>query len=361
MSYITAIGTANPGLPLSQRELADLVCARIQLKPAEQRLLKSIYKSSGIDYRHSILSPADADYFSSTAERMKKYKLHALQLCLQAIENCVSSMAEFNSQGITHLITVSCTGMYAPGLDVEIIQHLNLNSSIHRTAVNFMGCYGAFNALKIAHAICQADRQAQVLVVSVELCTLHFQDRADLDNITANAIFADGAAAVIIQASPAAGLSICLQDFYCDLLPQTQEQMAWRIGDLGFDIVLSSYVPDSIEYGINTFVSGLLDKHQLAVSNIDYYAIHPGGLKILKACEKALNISAEDNVFSYRILRNYGNMSSATVLFILKEIWGSLNQDDHDKKILSCAFGPGLTLESMLLKIHYRDRYCEER
>lgn len=362
---ITAIGTANPKYKQLQAQTAELIASSLNLKPSERRLLKSVYRATGIEQRHSVLSdycksPGEFEFFPNTADasfpstaaRMKIYKESALDLALSAIENCLSQLDNFNQSKITHIITVSCTGMYAPGIDIEIVHKLNLNSSIKRTAINFMGCYGAFNAIKVADAICKAEADATVLIVCVEICTIHFQKNMDIDNIIANSIFADGAAALLIQSALEHKKHFSLENFYNELLPQTKEEMAWHIGDYGFDIVLSTYVPDVIQSGIAAFIDKLLNQHDLKISDIDFFAIHPGGLKILEACETALNISKDDNKYSYQTLRHYGNMSSATVLFVLKAIWDDINDEQHGKNIFSCAFGPGLTLESMMLKAH---------
>jgi alpha-pyrone synthase len=362
---ITAIGTANPQYKRSQLEAAELICSGMHLKPAEKRLLKSIYRATGIEYRHSVISdyckaPGEFEFFPNnpespfptTADRMKIYKDNALNLALLAINDCLTCLSDFDKNEITHLVTVSCTGMYAPGIDIEIIQKLALNSTTKRTAINFMGCYGAFNGMKVADSICKAQPNAKVLLVCVELCTIHFQKNMSLDNIISNSIFADGAAAVLLQQKQNIKKCLSLEGFHCDLLPQTSQEMAWGISDHGFDIVLSSYVPEIIQSGIADFTHNLLEMFKMSISNIDYFAIHPGGLKILQACEKALNINEEDNKYSYQILRNFGNMSSATVLFVLKAIWDVIDKKDHHKNIFSCAFGPGLTLESLLIKIN---------
>jgi alpha-pyrone synthase len=363
---IRAIGTATPKFKRAQLEAVDLIAAGLQLSLVEKRRLKSIYKGTGIEYRYSVLS----DYckepgrfeifpnhpsspFPTTAERMQIYKNEACPLALSAVKNCLESLGNFDKQTITHLITVSCTGMYAPGIDIELVHALQLNTTVQRTTINFMGCYGAFNGLKVADAICKADPKATVLIVCVELCSIHFQNNRAMDSLISNAIFADGAAATIVQVAQEGESGLCLETFHCDLLAQTSKEMAWHIGDSGFDIVLSSFIPEIIKTGISAFVEGLLDKYQTTWSDIAFYAIHPGGIKILEACEKALNIKAHMNQYSYEVLRNYGNMSSATVLFVLKSIWNNLGRLDHQKLIFSCAFGPGLTLESMLLKINF--------
>lgn len=365
-SVISAIGTANPAYRQNQTTAAEIVSTILNLDAVQKRLLKSIYKSTGIEYRHSVLSDSckkfgefeffpnelDAE-FPSTAQRMKIYKDNALDLALAAIKNCLDQLKDFNPQQITHVITVSCTGMYAPGIDIEIIQKLNLNSNVKRTAINFMGCYGAFNGIKVADALCKSESNAKVLVVCVELCTIHFQKKSDIDNIVANAIFADGAACVLIESELEQKKCFGLEAFHCDLLPQTSQEMAWHIADSGFDMILTSYVPEAIESGIAIFLQKLIAQTNLAVSDIDFFAIHPGGLKILQACQQSLSTSAEQNKYSYDVLREYGNMSSATVLFVLKKIWDDIANTDNLKNIFSCAFGPGLTLESMMLKIKY--------
>lgn len=361
---MTAIGVANPPYKRTQQDTAELISTAFYLKPSQQKILKSIYKSSGIETRHSVISdycksPGEFEFFPNspkesfptTAKRMQLYKDSALTLALSAIEDCLGRLDTFHSSQITHLITVSCTGMYAPGIDIEIVQKLNLSPATKRTTINFMGCYGAFNGLKVAQAFCQADQNANVLLVCVELCSIHFQNNFSIENIVSNAIFADGAAAVLVQGSPEVQNGLCMDTFYCDLIPQTSQEMAWHIADYGFDIVLSAYVPNVIKYGIATFREKLLQQANYTLDEIDYYAIHPGGQKILQSCEEVLHITPHDNRYSYNVLRDFGNMSSATVLFVLKNIWDSLTLDDHLKTIFSCAFGPGLTLESMLLTV----------
>ncbi|KTD16475.1 type III polyketide synthase [Legionella jordanis] len=364
-SAITAIGLATPPYKRSQHEIAELICNGFEMTSAERRLVKAIYKSCGIEQRHSVLSDyckssGEFEFFPnafneplpSTAKRMRIYKEHALKLALSAIEQCLQQIKSFNKQDISHVITVSCTGMYAPGLDIEIVQELGLNSTSRRTAINFMGCYGAFNALKIADSICQSNENASVLIVCVEICTIHFQKNQETKNIISNAIFADGAAAALIQRKQGNN-SLQLEAFHCDLMPQTKQEMAWHIADFGFDIDLSVYVPDVIRSGISVFVNNLLNKANSSFHDIDYYAIHPGGIKILQACEQALNITEKDNEHSYAVLREFGNMSSSTILFVLKRLWECLSNKDNQKTIFSCAFGPGLTLESMLLRVSY--------
>jgi predicted naringenin-chalcone synthase len=241
--------------------------------------------------------------------------------------------------------------MYAPGLDIDLVRELKLSPTTNRTSITFMGCYAAFNALKVADAICTSDQQAKVLIVCTELCSLHFQRMPSDDNLLANALFADGAAAMLIEAVPNGGKRLKIESFHNDIVPGGQEDMAWTIGDLGFEMKLSSYVPEIIQKGIAKLATSLLDKINKKITDIRYYAIHPGGRKILETIEKQLGLTRCQNEDAYEVLRNFGNMSSPTVLFVLKRLFQKFSINDHDQHILSFAFGPGVTLESMVLKI----------
>lgn len=362
-SHIMSIGVANPPYRRPQHEIAELICAGFNLKAPQKKRLKTIYRASGIEYRHSVIAdyakvPGEFEFFPNqeahpfptTAQRMALYQASALPLALAAINNCFNELDSFNKKNITHLITISCTGMYAPGIDIELVQHLGLSSSTKRTAINFMGCYGAFNGLKVADAFCKSDPSATVLMVCIELCSIHFQNDFSVEHVISNAIFADGAAAVLIQGQATPNKHFKIVSFHSELVPDSAGEMAWSIGNYGFDMILSSYVPKVIQYGIYEFTQKLFGQLNWSATDIDYYAIHPGGLKILQACEESLNLSIEDNKYSYEVLREFGNMSSATVLFVLKKIWDNLDNKTGEKNIFSCAFGPGLTLEAMLIK-----------
>jgi predicted naringenin-chalcone synthase len=285
---------------------------------------------------------------------MELYKQHAVPLCIEAIENCLFSYKEFDTSQLTHLITVSCTGMYAPGIDIELIEAIGLPTHIQRTAINFMGCYAAFNALKAADAICKANADAKVLIVCVELCTLHFQKHKTEDHLLSNALFADGAAAAVMEAKPKKECSISIESAYCDLYFTGKHDMAWHIGNFGFEMTLSAYIPELIQQGIRNLAEKLLKHLKLTIADIHLFAVHPGGRRILEVIEQQLGMKKEDNRYAYHTLKEFGNMSSPTILFVLKALWNDLQQSDAGKNILSFAFGPGLTLESMLMRVNYR-------
>lgn len=364
-TYISAIGTANPPHKIEQPDAARFMEESLALSNEERRKLKALYRLSGIRSRYSVLEDYSRRYgyysffpnsenlepFPSTEDRMQVYGEEATKLSLQAIRDSLSQLRDFDVQRVTHLVTVSCTGMHAPGIDIEIVRELGLPGNVRRTAINFMGCYAAFNALKVANDICKAEPASKVLVVCVELCTLHFQNKADEDNLLSNAIFGDGAAALLVETEQRDSLQLSFENFYCDLAYEGINDMAWRIGNQGFEMRLSSYIPDFIKGGIKKLSDRLLQTFKSQLSDKVYYAIHPGGKRILSSIEQALGLQKEDNRYAYEVLENYGNMSSSTVLFVLKALMGDMKRSDNGNSVVSFAFGPGLTLESMLLRV----------
>jgi predicted naringenin-chalcone synthase len=364
-SMICGIGTSNPVNKFSQMEIFDFMRNAHELNDIDTRRLEKIYKSSGIDYRYSALTDfglrqgdfpffgnqAGLKPFPTTAQRGEIYKAQALELSLKAIADCTQTLQNFNLEHITHLITVSCTGMYAPGLDIELVESLKLKPSVERTCINFMGCYGAFNALKAADYICKAEPKATVLIVNVELCTLHFQVESNLDNWLSNALFGDGASAVIVQHQDFALEKLFeIKSFYTEIVSEAREEMAWEIGDFGYQMQLTNKVPKQIKKGIKTIAEKLLTKANLNWADVKHFAIHPGGRRILEVCAEVFNLNDTQNNAAYEVLRKYGNMSSATILFVLAELAKTLKSDKQPQHIMSFAFGPGLTFESMILQ-----------
>ncbi|HEX5170755.1 MAG TPA: type III polyketide synthase [Cyclobacteriaceae bacterium] len=361
MSYITAIGTANPKYKVEQSQIANFMVKAMHPDYTQERRLRAIFRSSGIDFRYSILrdfqmndnfeffhNGNNLEPFPSTKKRSDKFRENALALSLAAIDN---ALRPTDLTGISHIITVSCTGMYAPGLDIDIIKALDLSSKINRVCVNFMGCYAALNALRTADAFCKADPSAKVLIVCTEICSLHFQREPTDDNILSNAIFGDGSAAILMEGETNKSKTLIPQKFHMELMFEGEKDMAWNIGDHGFEMRLSSYVPDLVEKGIQKLMSSLRRDIGEDLLKIKYFAVHPGGKKILKAVEQILHISEDQNRPAHHVLRNYGNMSSPTVVFVLKEIFEKIAPADNGQQILSLAFGPGLTLGSVMFQI----------
>jgi predicted naringenin-chalcone synthase len=355
-NHIVSIGTANPGKPVSQSQIGEFMKMAHGLDLQESRKLNFVYRQTGIENRYSVIEdfnntdPANFSFFPknkelepfpSTKSRMGLFEKSALDLATRAILDCLSQ-TNIQTKEITHLILVSCTGMFAPGLDLEIIHSLGFRNDIERYAIHFMGCYAAFNAIKMADRICDSQPGAKVLVLSIELCTIHFQKTYTEDNLLANAIFGDGAAAALVRRMPE-GLKI--KKFHSRVFKEGEGDMAWGIGDFGFEMRLSKYVPDLLHKGLHDILDYLEEAFNL--SKIKHFAIHPGGKQILQKVENAFQITKEQNLHSHEILKAFGNMSSATILFVLKE-W--LLDQDQRGDILSMGFGPGLTLETLLLE-----------
>ncbi len=364
MSYITSIGTANPDNKVSQAAIAEFMIRAMGLNAGDARKLRALYRVTGIDSRYSVLddygkhddfqfyaNSPDLEPFPSTKKRLEIYRKHSVAISEVAIRRCFGRHSDFDPVQLTHLIVVSCTGMYAPGLDIDLIKTLGLPSSIQRLCVNFMGCYAAFTGIKLADAFCKANPDARVLVVCTELCSLHFQKANTEDNMLANALFADGSAALLMESKPRHGLNLVPEVFFSDVAAESERDMAWTVGDMGFEMKLSSYVPDVIRSGIKKLTDSLLGQIAVKLADVSYFAIHPGGKKILEVIERELGLTKDQNRSAYEVLRQYGNMSSPTVLFVINDLCKNLNGVDGGKKILSFAFGPGLTLESMLLQI----------
>lgn len=376
-TYINAIATAVPDYCIAQSDAAQFMSKILGLSLVETRRLRLLYRQTAIDTRYSVIEDyqgitqdffkqeKQAINFPSTAQRSAIYAKEALKLALKAAKSLENQVPVSNKNDdfygeeeeqsslsdVSHLITVSCTGMYAPGIDIELVQQLGLSSAVERTCINFMGCYAAFNALKMANHICQSQPEAKVLIVAVELCTLHLQPSKREDDLLANALFADGAAAVLLsQQRHTEGFS--LEGFHCGLAPSGAEDMAWQIGDFGFEMRLSAYVPNILRQAIRPNLSQLLAAHQLELKDIELFALHPGGKRILQYIEETLQLQPEANQAAYETLKHYGNMSSVTILFVLKYLLEQSKPSNSPQNVLAMAFGPGLTIETGLLELH---------
>jgi len=321
----------------------------------DKRKLRYLYQQSGIGQRYSVI----ADYskplnewkfypqsenlepFPSLEQRMTVYNKQAPRLSVDAIRDCLNH--KYDHRHITHLITVSCTGMSAPGLDLQIVEMMELNRNIFRTSINFMGCYAAIHAMKLADAICKSERDAQVLIVCTELCTLHFQREATMDNIASSLLFGDGSAAALVVSDGVTTEGLTLDGFYSEVIPKGKRDMAWELSSTGFLMTLSGYIPDLIEEDFSGIVERAISKQGLSPSAITNWCIHPGGKRILEAIHKSLRFTNGQLQASYEVLEEVGNLSSATILFVLKKM---LNQKKNIGKLFGASFGPGLTVET---------------
>lgn len=364
-----SIGTANPSFRQSQTQAAHFMTQVESLPKALRRRIPSIYASSSIDRRYSCIpdygvAPEDFEFypknwslqpFPSTGQRNRTYAHHATVLAVEAARNALSE-SSYRAVEITHLIAVSCTGFSAPGVDIQLIQQLGLRTTVARTMIGFMGCHAALNGLKSAHDICQANPGARVLMVCVELCTLHFQIEDSIESVVTNALFSDGAAAIILSADPPSNSEKALvyRGGHSLVMQDSQNLMNWTIGDTGFLMGLSSLVPGLIGHHISDYMAKVLDSYDRSIPDLDFWAIHPGGIQIVRQVKAALDLPQSKLQESYDVLRDYGNMSSPTVLFILKQIFDRIKQDNASPEAqmgVAMAFGPGLTIECALFEI----------
>jgi predicted naringenin-chalcone synthase len=360
LSKIISIGTAVPPFAHQQDAILPFMQHIYALSDEDRRKLKFLYHQSGIQTRYSVISdysrPArewkfyppteNLEPFPSLEQRMLWYHRYAAPLSLDAIRQCLAG--KMNPREVTHLITVSCTGMSAPGLDLELVELIDLPRTVFRTSVNFMGCYAALHALKIADAFCRADAKAKVLIVCTELCTLHFQQEPSTDNITSSLLFGDGSAAALIVGDAHGGNGVKIDSFYSEIVTKGKKDMTWELSATGFQMVLSSYIPDLIEEDFAALVNRALEKSSSRMEAIRHWCIHPGGRKILDSIHKSLHFTNGHLDLSYEVLKEYGNMSSPTILFVLQRIMDKLDYNQPDK-IFGAAFGPGLTMETCML------------
>ncbi len=363
---LAGLGTAVPATRVTQAEalaVARALCCRTD---EQATWLPGIYAQSGIDARHlafdaavvrdilggtrhsgSPFLPTGApdDRGPTAGQRMRHYAEHAGPLAVRAARRALDRSG-LGPQAITHVVTVSCTGFRAPGVDVEIIKHLGLAATVQRTNVGFMGCHGALNGLRVARAFAEADPAARVLLCAVELCVLHYHYDWDPQRMVANALFADGAAAVVGVPESAAppGAWRVAANGAC-LFPDCEEAMTWTVGDHNFEMTLSKRVPGLIGTGLRPWLEAWLGDNGLTRADVASWAIHPGGPRILSAVEEALGLEREQSAPSRAVFADYGNMSSPTVLFILERL-ASLGAA---RPCVALGFGPGLAVEAALL------------
>lgn len=350
-AHLNAIGVAVPPHDV-HRAFLDHVRTRIE---GERRrdLFERMVERSGIARRWSVLAhdrPPEAggetfyapDRFPGTEARMRRFEREAPVLAAAAVEDLLRRTGPDALAGVTHLVVTGCTGFAAPGIDRDLVERFALPRTVERTLVGFMGCNAAFNALKIARHAVRSDPASRVLVVNLELCTLHFQDTATMERILCFMLFADGCAAALVTAEPS---GLALDGFRSTLLPASADDITWRIGDAGFDMRLSGRVPGLIGRALPAEMPAILDGRPQAA--VDLWAVHPGGRSILDAVEDALALPADALATARGVLRDFGNMSSATVMFVLERM---MRAPPAGRFGVAMGFGPGVGVEAMAFR-----------
>ncbi|NOK59469.1 MAG: type III polyketide synthase [Chloroflexi bacterium AL-W] len=362
---ILSIGTAVPPYRVEQAAVGQWMSEAFNNDRAMTRWIRSLYKLSGVETRYTCLPdglrPPEESRFApgrdphdtpSTAERMEVYKRESVQVGKEAAYEAITNYSEISgdniatvTDSITHLLTVSCTGFFAPGLDQMIARQLNLQPSVERTIIGFMGCAAAFNALRLANQIVQAQPSARVLIVCVELCTLHIQPSKKRADLVSAAIFADGGGACLVGI-PEAGQSDIFElgGFYTELTPETESFMVWDIGNNGFTLHLASDIPGSLGQVAPRALQELFHNDP---PDLQFWAIHPGGRAIVDHLTDIFALAPDQIAPSRTVLRDYGNVSSPTILFVLQEYRKRLRQYPVGSRVdgVAMAFGPGLVTE----------------
>ena len=353
MPYIIHIATAVPAYNYSQIELTAYFKARVS-DPIAHKKIALIFRRSGVEQRHSVLPDFKLEaanpilfhpqnhYTAPVEQRLALFKTEAVNL----IASALADLPPAALHDLTDLITVSCTGLEAPGLEIQLAERLGLKASTRLHTVNFRGCYGGLVALRTAELICKANPKAKVLIADVELSTLHFQVPETDDDMISSSLFSDGAAVVLVTGEAPSTPALELLETANQLILNGQEDMSWQIQSNGFRMRLSNDVPALLEADLKENFKNLFD--QPLETDLLNWAIHPGGPKILERFAASVGIEREELADSFDVLKSYGNMSSATIFFILKH--GFPRYIRESKSIFAAAFGPGLTMEAALLK-----------
>lgn len=353
---IASIGTATPANAASQQQLRDFFASQETADRLSRRYIGAAFDAASIRKRHTVLTglngPGDGVFIDSdgallsptTGVRNALYRQAAPPLAAEASREALNQ-GQFIAEDITHLISVSCTGFFAPGIDYRLIRDLGLRDTVERTHLGFMGCAAALPALRLASQITDSRPDAVVLVVCVELCSLHIRDSRDPEQIVAASVFADGAGAAVVTADDAMGAEggLFLDRFATTLTSEGESDMVWTIGDSGFDMKLSAEVPRIIGREIRGALSLFLADRPPP----ETWAVHPGGRSVLDRVETGLGLPEAALTASREVLADYGNMSSATILFILRRL---LLDPEVSGSVAALAFGPGLTVESAMLR-----------
>ena len=351
-------GTALPEHWIGQEESIKYVIDYFCETDEERVWVPILYDKVGVKRRYSVLlrrpeGEADrhpefpppttpSDEGPSVGYRMRLYERECAPLALRASRQALDQSG-VRAEAITHVITVSCSGFFAPGVDIALIKGLGLPATAQRTHVGFMGCYAAINGLRVAQGFAGCNPDARILVCAVELCSLHYRYGKQPEYIVANAIFSDGAAAVVVAPQQHPG-GWCVTDTGSCLIPDSEDAMTWRIYDHGFMMTLSKQVPQLIGTYLPGWLNSWLGKNGLTQDDVKTWAVHPGGPRILTAVADALGLPRETMRVSLDVLCEHGNMSSPTILFVLDR----LRRQNAPRPCVALGFGPGLMAEAML-------------
>jgi alkylresorcinol/alkylpyrone synthase len=340
---VQALGTAIPERVYKQEEIVESFFAKL---PGWDTDWNELFEVSGVERRASVVD-VHAFYAGrpTTAERMRTFAPAARRLGAEAAGRALEQASPAAADEVGDLIVVSCTGYAGPGLDVHLAADLGLSQGVRRLALGHMGCYAAVPALRTASALVDAFGQ-RVLVVCVELCSLHLQPAVSRQEAVSQALFGDGAAAALVGGGEHGPRIVGARTV---TLPGSEDRMGWLIQDDGFHMSLSPRVPAMVDRTVARLVHELLEPHGLDPAEVDHWVVHPGGPEILDRVQRRLGISDAQLAPSRDVLLDGGNRSSATVLFILEAVVAS-GELRPGQWLVVLAFGTGLTMEALLLR-----------
>lgn len=348
---ILALSTGAPAARYSQQDITEHLLNTYDVLNRRARAVRAIFGRSGVGFRHFVVG---ADYFAgnrTTRERNDFYMAEAVPLGEKTI---LDGLQRYDIQPtqIDDFFVVSCTGFNTPGLDLLLAGRLGLRPDLNRTSILSMGCYGAFPALRRASEAVKGHPDRLAMVLALELCSIHMQFDDSAESVVSSALFSDGAAVALVgnrASAPSDNGMPRIVDMmtHCDYT--TLDHMSFTLTDHGFRMYLSSYVPNLLAASIAPFVDRLLENNNLSRADVRFWGIHPGSTKIVDYVQANLGLTDEQVECSHHVLYNYGNMSSATILFVLEHIQRCSHPASGDYGVL-LAFGPGLTMEGMLVQ-----------
>jgi alkylresorcinol/alkylpyrone synthase len=344
---IVSMATAVPSHVMTRDEVKAAVARIFPLEPRRLAGLMALYDHACVDRRYSVLPLQQVVAPRSLTEKMGVYREHAVALGSQVARACLDRAGVAPSD-VDLVVSVSCTGYMVPSLDAYLVRELGLRPNIRRVPITELGCVGGAAALARASEFVRALPGTHALVVAVELSSLTFQpDDVSDANLVSCAFFGDGAAAALLAGGPGPGIRVL--DTESCLIPESLDAMGFDLRDGGFHMVLSKEVPELLRRDIRALVDGVLTRNGLQRSDVSAFALHPGGKKILDYLEGELELERTAVQPSWDVLREFGNLSSATILFVLDR-WHSARRPGEGEYGLAIGFGPGVSAELMLLQ-----------
>lgn len=359
VAVIEGIATGGPQREVDQNSAAARV-AGFFVDPAQRERIPRLYQKTRIDTRRMAVDPLDSEFDAfrrnpgTIRDRMNLFFENAVPLAVDTARRALAGLP-YEVDEIGLLVFVTSTGFIAPGVDVAVVKQLGLPRSVSRVVVNFMGCAAAMNAIRTAATYVRAHPSMKALVVCIELCSVNAVFADDVNDVVIHSLFGDGCGALVIGASqvqqPLPASSVVIRSSFTQLLDDAEDGIVLGVNHNGITCELSENLPDYIYRGVEPVVAEVLRDNGLTKSDIDLWAVHPGGPKIIEQSVRSLGIPADRAAHSWDVLARYGNMLSVSLIFVLEMM---VRQADSTKPIstgVAFAFAPGVTVEGILFDI----------